>query len=124
MLDILATTHLTMGSLPDAGALWFVTGRSDALAEEAVAAWRERYGSEEARWYSIPAPIRRGERLGDLRALRQAEPSKTAGRRDLPPPDRARWGAYVAGAGCLLVVLWIAVAVVVGSIALVRAILG
>ena len=47
-----------MNDLPAAGALWFVTGRDGAAAQEAVAAWREQHGDAAAQWRTIPAPLR------------------------------------------------------------------
>lgn len=58
VLDLLAQAHHEMGDLPAAGALWFVTGRSDQPAEEAMAAWRERASNPEAQWSSLPRPLR------------------------------------------------------------------
>lgn len=72
LLDLLATVHLEMGDLPAAGALWFVTGRADESADLAIRAWRERRGSEEARWASIPGPVRHGKLAGHLEELRRA----------------------------------------------------
>ncbi|EAQ00835.1 adenylosuccinate lyase [Janibacter sp. HTCC2649] len=47
-----------MHDLPAAGALWFVTGRDDANAREAIAAWREQHGDAAAQWRTIPGPLR------------------------------------------------------------------
>lgn len=72
VLDLLATVHHDMQDLPAAGALWFVTGRDDDNARNSIAAWRERYGSDQVRWRSIPGPIRREVRARDLRSLQEA----------------------------------------------------
>lgn len=64
VLDLLGEVYFAMHDLPAAGALWFVTGRSGADADEAIAAWRERFGGAEARWHSIP----RGRRLSEDQA--------------------------------------------------------
>ena len=81
MLDLLATVHYKMHDLPAAGALWFVTGRDDAMAHDSVTAWRERHGNDEARWHSIPSPVRRGVRLQHLSALEGAAKRVAAERR-------------------------------------------
>ena len=58
MLELLATVHHDLGDLPAAGALWFVTGRSDEPAQTSIAAWRERHGGPAAQWFSIPSTVR------------------------------------------------------------------
>lgn len=71
LVDLLAQAHYEMGDLPAAGALWFVTGRRDDRAENAMAAWRERAGNEEARWSSLPGRgSRRRRRVGRARVGR------------------------------------------------------
>lgn len=72
VIELLATVHHAMHDLPAAGALWFVTGRQDEVAQLSIAAWRERHGNEEARWHSIPSPVRRTARLQHLKALEGA----------------------------------------------------
>jgi hypothetical protein len=56
--DELAQIHHAMQDLPAAGALWFVTGRHDLVAREAVEAWREQHGDAAAQWRTIPVPLR------------------------------------------------------------------
>jgi hypothetical protein len=72
VLDLLATVHYEMRDLPAAGALWFVTGRDDQMARDCLAAWRERHGNDEARWQSIPGPIRQRARSRHVRSLQRA----------------------------------------------------
>ncbi|MET0999596.1 MAG: DUF6584 family protein [Marmoricola sp.] len=86
VLDLLATVHYEMHDLPAAGALWFVTGRDDEMAHASVAAWRDRHGNDEARWLSIPGPVRRRARSRHLSALEGAAKRVRAGR-------RPRWNA-------------------------------
>ncbi|WP_435771516.1 hypothetical protein [Nocardioides sp. SYSU DS0651] len=99
-----------------AGVLWWLTGREDDEARIAVAAWEERYGNAEARWHSIPAPVRRladSDERGDRKSvtqrvdeLRAALPSH---QRDFQRADRRmRWPervACVALLACLLSIL-------------------
>ena len=97
LLDLLATVHLEMGDLPAAGALWFVTGRSDHTADVAIRAWRERRGGDEARWDSIPAPIRRGTLPTHLKELRRAARREAARPRwasDVPASPRSAPGRW------------------------------
>ncbi|MFC7505304.1 DUF6584 family protein [Nocardioides sp. CPCC 206347] len=123
VLDLLASVHNEMGNLPAAGALWFVTGRDDPVALAAVDAWRERFGDETARLASIPSALRDTARV---QALRREAAVRPRGSRDLPAPesDAQRWTGRVGCAVVLLIGLWLLAAVVVGSIAIVRAILG
>jgi hypothetical protein len=81
VLDLLATVHYEMHDLPAAGALWFVTGRADEIATSSVSAWRERNGNDEARWHSLPGPVRRGVQSQHLGRLEGAARSVAAGRR-------------------------------------------
>lgn len=84
LLDLLAEVYVGMGDLPAAGALWFVTGREDETSSAAVAAWRERFSSDEARWYSIPAPIRRECFEWELHELHGAAMAVAEARRRRP----------------------------------------
>ena len=59
VVDLLARASYAMGDLPAAGALWFVLGSDGPQVREAQAAWRERCGSDEARWHSLPRCVRR-----------------------------------------------------------------
>lgn len=121
VLDLLAQVHREMGNLPDAGALWFVTGRDDGAAREALAAWRERFGSDIARINSIPGPVRRG-REHDLRRLQDREARRPRAERDLPPADGSDWKFGVSVAGCLLFGLWVVALAVVGAVVVFRAV--
>ena len=85
VIDLLATVLHTMGDLPAAGALWFVTGRDDQAAREAVDAWHGRHGSDDELWRSIPAPIRREVDTPALRALAAVSA--------LAPQNVKRWAA-------------------------------
>lgn len=72
LLDLLAAVHFSMSDLPAAGALWFITGRDDPDALLAVAAWRERFGNDEARWQSLPRVVRSNATDRALRDLRRS----------------------------------------------------
>jgi hypothetical protein len=120
LLDLLATVHHQMLDLPAAGALWFVTGRDDELARASTAAWRARYGNDEARWTSIPAPVRRqvsGRHLAELE--RAAARTRTGlgtgpGARGGQLLEREPWWVPVVfGGGAVLFLL--AVLVVIGA---------
>lgn len=118
LLDLLAEVHETMGDLPAAGALWFVTGRDDDRARAAVDAWRDRHASDEQRWRSIPGPVRRHARpptaLDELRAAAVVESrGRTAPLPDVP--EEGSWRDALAPVGCLLVLLGVLVLVVVGG---------
>jgi hypothetical protein len=91
VLDLLATVHYEMHDLPAAGALWFVIGRDDEIAHDSITAWRQRHGNDEARWHSIPSPVRRSASSRHLSALEGAAKRVAAGR-------RSRWnepGEYI-----------------------------
>lgn len=81
VLDLLATVHNEMHDLPAAGALWFVTGRDDEMALESITAWRERHGNDEARWLSIPSPVRGGVSSQHLSVLQGGAKRVASGRR-------------------------------------------
>ena len=107
LLDLLATVHFDMGDRPAAGALWFVTGRTDDKAVLAIEAWRERHGGDQARWRSLPNPVRRGPLPKHLDELRRA--ARRDSRRPAPvghatasvSPRPGRWSAVVGS-----LVLW------------------
>ena len=48
VLELLGEVHFSMGDLPAAGRLWFLTERSGHEAESARAALQERYGDDPA----------------------------------------------------------------------------
>lgn len=81
MLDLLATVYYEMPDLPAAGAIWFTTGRDDRAAQDSIAAWRERHGNDEARWHSIPSPIRSWADSTHLAALKGSAAQIAARRR-------------------------------------------
>lgn len=115
VLELLARVHLEMGDLPSAGALLFVLRRGDSDAatpdeRAAIEAWRQRFGNEDARWRSIPAPVRLA-RADELAELRPVGRSPAGAQRDLPAPDAPVRSGVVALAGCLLVVLVVLVTV-------------
>lgn len=102
----MADVHLAMGDQPKAGALFYVVRRGEVVDEEeqaAVAAWRQRFGDDDARWRSIPAPIRtaRSADLDELRGKRRDEDAEP----DLPPVRRTTAREWWALGGCLVVVL-------------------
>lgn len=118
VLDLLATVHLRMSDLPSAGALLFVLAREEPEAQEAIEAWRERYGDPEARWRSIPAPVRSARAI-DLDARRAVPPGD--GRvRDLPEPAKAASDVDPFMLGCLFSLLVLVALVGVGSVTVVR----
>ena len=122
LLDLLATVHQAMGNFPEAGALWFVTGRDDEVARAALDAWRQRFGNDIARLFSIPAPVRRA-REHDLRRIQERE-----ARRNRPDPDIPRFtesgdASFAGTLGCLLfflVLLVLGVLLAVGAVTAVR----
>ena len=119
LLDLLASVHLRMGELPKAGALLYVLRRETPEASHAIQAWRERYGDPEARWRSIPAPVRDG-RTADLDVLRGRQPAPGV-ERDLPAPGTGE-RPFLEVVGCLvasLVGLALVALLVVGAVTVV-----
>lgn len=115
VLELLARVHVEMGDLPAAGTLLYVLRRGDAGTatpdeRAAMEAWRQRFGSEDARWRSIPAPVRVA-RADDLEELRASGRGPAGAERDLPAPDPPVRSGVVAVAGCLLVLLVALVAI-------------
>jgi len=107
LVDLLAEVHYEMRDLPAAGALWHVTGRRDARAREAIGAWRERYGTEEARWWSLPRPLRETHEQARVRELEaEAKREAQARARGVRTPADGGWRA--GAVGCLLVGLVLA----------------
>lgn len=128
VLDLLAEAHFTAGDLPAAGALWWVTEREDGRSVEAVAAWNDRYGSAEARWRSVPAPVRRTSRsarlrdLGDTARREQAQRDRRRAleaRRRADEADPTAWvdrlHDSVVGAVVVLCLLWTVFLAAVGA---------
>ena len=122
-LDLLATVHHAMLDLPAAGALWFVTGRDDAIARAAVAAWLERHGNAEARWRSIPASIRRAQATGTLRTLQaevRQERRAVVSSRSSSEPTESWWEPIVFGGVALLFLLWVMAMICIGMFTTLR----
>jgi len=107
----------------EAGALWFVTGRDDDKARNSIAAWRERHGSDQDRWRSIPGPIRREVRARDLRSLQEAA-TRQAGRfarpRQTGEYTEAWWEPIVFGGGAIAFLLWVVAMIGIGMWTVVR----
>lgn len=122
VLDLLATVHHEMQDLPAAGALWFVTGRDDEAARSSIAAWRERYGSDQDRWRSIPSPVRRATRGDHLSSLREAARQGAGGSARSQPDDykEAWWEPIVFGGGVIALLLWLVAMIVIGMWTVVR----
>lgn len=122
VLDLLATVHHEMRNLPSAGALWFITGRDDDPARAAVAAWRERYGSDPERWRSLPAPVRAIGHSATLRSLREAagQVPKVAGRGHSTEVTEAWWEPIVFGGGGIALLLWFVAMVGIGMVTVMR----
>ncbi|WP_182377046.1 DUF6584 family protein [Nocardioides sp. WS12] len=123
VLELLIQVHLQMGDLPKAGALLFVLGREDDVAQEAIAAWRQRFGDGDARWRSIPAPVRysRADHLYALQdeGLAEGREPDLPPRRDVDPSDNSELAAclFAGLVGAVLLAL-----VVIGLITVVRAV--
>lgn len=103
VLELLARVHLAMGDQPKAGALLHVVRRGDVVDDverSAVDAWRRRFGDADARWRSIPAPVRRARRA-ELDELRGAVRT-TGADSDLPPAEAVGVGGKRSSLlGCL-----------------------
>ncbi|MGG5260989.1 DUF6584 family protein [Phycicoccus avicenniae] len=117
ILDLLAEVHVRMHDLPAAGALWFATGRSDEAARDAVAVWAARFPSDDARWSSIPRPLRLragSPGLEELRRRLAARPLGESRPADVPEPetraDRVLFPAMLVGG-----VLWVVAMVLIGA---------
>ena len=110
---MLARVHLAMGDLPAAGALLFTLERDDDVAREAIAVWRARHGSADARWRSIPRPVREGSTSAAVARLRvEAGVPERAGRRgtevNQAQNHQLTRGERLADAGCVTLVLALA----------------
>jgi hypothetical protein len=97
-LELLGEVNYAMRDLPAAGAAWFGTARRGKDVDEAVEAWRERYGDHFAQmWSSLPRSVREREGNKRVDALRrraeQNGDSAASGSSPRPP------GAGQAGAG-------------------------
>ena len=117
VLDLLATVHHEMHDLPAAGALWFVLGRSDEVAQRSIAAWSEQYPKVTGRWHSIPAPVRRNVGTERLEALRRAAgQAGHSATRDLAPigEPEAWWEPIVFGGGAVVVAVGLVTMVGIG----------
>ena len=80
-LELLGEVSYAMRDLPAAGAAWFGTARRGADVDEAVEAWRERYGDHFAQmWSSLPRSVRELEGNKRVDALRRrAEQAGSSG---------------------------------------------
>ena len=71
-LELLGEVNYAMRDLPAAGAAWFGTARRGKDVDEAVEAWRERYGDHFAQmWSSLPRSVREREGNKRVDALRR-----------------------------------------------------
>jgi hypothetical protein len=71
-LELLGEVSYAMRDLPAAGAAWFGTARRGTDVDEAVEAWRERYGDHFAQmWSSLPRSVREREGNKRVDALRR-----------------------------------------------------
>ena len=71
-LELLGEVNYLMRDLPAAGAAWFGTSRRGTDVDEAVEAWRERYGDHFAQmWSSLPRSVRELEGNKRVDALRR-----------------------------------------------------
>lgn len=127
LVDLLAEVHVAMHDLPAAGALWFVTGRSDPVARDAVAAWGGRYRSDDAKWSSIPRPLRLADgspALENLRRRLAATPRAGRQPRD-GVPVREPWAERVLFPAMLVAgVLWVIAMIGIGAWTVLRWIWG
>jgi len=119
ILDLLATVHYEMRDLPAAGALWFATGRDDETARLAIAAWRERFGNEEARWQSLPSRVRQTPTDKQVRELQRAAKHAAEARWERQRSEwrvlhKPTWGDRLAAVGGIAFVVWVIVMTVIG----------
>lgn len=100
-LELLGEVSYAMRDLPAAGAAWFGTARRGKDVDEAVEAWRERYGDHFAQmWSSLPRSVRELEGNKRVDALRRrAEQVGSSGGTGSTPGAGARPGAGSAGPG-------------------------
>ena len=100
-LELLGEVSYAMRDLPAAGAAWFGTARRGKDVDEAVEAWRERYGDHFAQmWSSLPRSVRELEGNKRVDALRRrAEQVGSSGGTGSSPGAGARPGAGSAGPG-------------------------
>jgi hypothetical protein len=79
-LELLGEVSYRMRDLPAAGAAWFGTARRGADVDDAVEAWRERYGDHFAQmWSSLPRSVREREGNKRVDALRRRAEQVTSG---------------------------------------------
>lgn len=118
LLELLARVHLYMGELPSAGCLFFALGADDDDARAAIAAWRERFSSDEARWYSLPGPVRRSSRARQLVELERAsrrERSERWARQRATLPRSERLADVACGTIALAVLALLIALVAIGG---------
>lgn len=119
VLELLAEVHHQVGDLPSAGGLWFVLGRDDVMARAAAAAWRERYASPQARWFSIPSTIRKARgsnaRLEELKQdYQRYEHSEDRRQRAKRRAREPWWEPVVFGGGCLVAAMFLVAMLAIG----------
>ena len=94
-----------------------MTGRDDDRARVALNGWRERHPGEQARWNSIPSPVRRHVRTPQPTALREAA-AQTSRATTAPAADmtvEAWWEPVVLGGGFLVLVVWVVSMIGIGK---------
>lgn len=121
VLELLAQVHHELGELPSAGALWFVLGRNDEAAREAMAAWRERQASPQARWFSVPPTVRKARRSeARIEALKQDftryERTESARRRAELGARDPWWEPVLFGGAFLVAAIFLVVMLGVGVV--------
>ncbi|MBM6401662.1 DUF6584 family protein [Phycicoccus sonneratiae] len=126
LVDLLAEVHVLMHDLPAAGALWFATGRDDEAARDAVTVWAARFPSDDARWSSIPRPLRLRTGSRDLEELRRRLSGRPRGEPrppdvvpDEPWTERVLFPAMLVGG-----LLWVVAMVLIGAWTVLRWIWG
>lgn len=122
VLDLLGEIYFTMRDLPSAGAMWVVTGRDGPEAQEAIAAWGERFPGPQARWGSIPARRRLAAGRPHLEELERAARAATqngGGRRERVARDIAEersGGPDWVGLALLAIAAVLVTLIVVGAV--------
>jgi hypothetical protein len=107
-LALLGDIHHSMGDLPAAGAAWFGAGLRGPDVDEAVGAWRERFGDDFPRmWLSLPRSVRLEPRSPKVEALRLRALEAGSADEDVEGEDEP------GGIDAAQVIAWILAAVVV-----------
>jgi hypothetical protein len=117
IVELLAEAHQAMRNYPAAGALWFVLGRNDELAQHAIEAWHEKCPNDEARLNSLPKRIRVNAEGAPVDELRNAAARWKAGERPpVPGPAERAVGDRVFEVGCVTLLALFALAVLIGLV--------